>query len=204
MANKYGRKPSNAPETGLPVPLNPIESQYNTEYYTKFDRNAPYDVERAKGFKPVSIYDPYHLCMDLSIEKAEDVPQLPVRLDDRLCALVYENFHKFQLNYLWPSEFDSEGMVRASRVPLGNAAKHYYKAGDIDYDGNILQPGEEGWYYLWLGGVQCLMGKEGWDAGWYLKRPRGEKKIKGFAFKKSCKAEIQAPPGSDVESPSVT
>ena len=133
--------------------------------------------------------------MDLSILRAEDVPQLPIRLDDRLCALVYEKFHESQLNTLWPSEFDSSGMVKITRAPLGYAAKHYYKAGDTDYDGNILQPGEQGWYYLWLGGLHCLMGKEGWDAGRYLKRPNHEKRIRGFAFKKPYKAKIQAPPG---------
>ena len=137
--------------------------------------------------------------MDLSIRRAEDVPQLPLRLDDRLCALVYEKFDAKQLSLLWPSEFDARGMVRATRVPLGHAAKHYYNAGDIDYDGNILEPGGEGWYYLWLGGVQCLMGKEGWDAGRYLKRPSHEKEFVGFAFKKPYKAVIQAPPGSEVE-----
>lgn len=133
--------------------------------------------------------------MDRTISRAEDVPQLPLRLDDRLCALVYEKFDQKQLNRLWPSEFDLEGMVRATRAPLGHAAKHYYKPDDVDYDGNVLQPGEEGWYYLWLGGLQCLMGKEGWDAGRYLQRPSDEKKFTGFAFKKAFKAVVQAAPG---------
>lgn len=178
--------------------------QHSTDHYTKFDPDKPYHVQATtaqKPFKKCSIYNygGYHLCMDPNITSALQVPQLPLRLDDRLVAFVYEGFKSRERHRLWPSEFREDGMVRAGRIPLGFAAKYEYKVGDVDFEGNILQPGEEGWYYLWLGGVHCLMGKEGMDAGHFKLRSSKCGKIKGFAFRKSHKAEIQAPPGLESE-----
>lgn len=178
--------------------------QHSTDHLTKFDPNRPYNMQAVTAEHPFprSIfynYKGYHLCMDQHITSALEVPQLPVRLDDRLVALVYEGFSCYERVRLWPSEFERDGMVKLGRIPLGFAAKYEYKVGDIDFDGNVLQPGEEGWYYLWLGGIHCLMGKEGMDAGRFQPRDRGLPRITGFAFKKSHRAEIQAPPGVESE-----
>ena len=178
--------------------------QHSTDHLTKFDPNKPYHAQAVTAVRPFSTsifydYNGYHLCMDPNITSAREIPQLPVRLDDRLVALAYEGFSEKCRHRLWPSEFDARGLVRPGRIPLGFAAKHEYKVGDIDFDGNILQQGEEGWYYLWLGGIHCLMGKEGMDAGRFQPRDYNMLRITGFAFKRSHKAEIQAPPGMESE-----
>ena len=211
--HKYGRRKTTAKKLkgpmytrqGLDSRTRDFVSQHSTDHLTKFDPKRPYHVQAVAAERPYphsSFYHfkGYHLCMDPSITSALEVPQLPVRLDDRLVALVYEGFLSLERGRLWPCEFDCNGTIRSGRIPLGFAAKHEYKVGDVDFDGNVLQPGEEGWYYLWLGGVHCLMGKEGMDAGRFQMRDLECRTIVGFAFRKSHRAEIQAPPGAESES----
>lgn len=206
-AHKYRRRQTTAKASqtpkysswGMTRIVKEFVRQHSTDQYTRFDPSTPYRVQAVKGVHPFPAtvfydYKGYHLCMDLDIINPRNIPQLPVRLDDRLVALAYEGFACRDRHRLWPSEFNFKGMVRPGRIPLGFAAKHEYKVGDVDFDGNVLQPGEEGWYYLWLGGFHCLMGKEGLDAGRFQSPDFSCQRIVGFAFRKSHRAEIQAPP----------
>ena len=91
-------------------------------------------------------------------------------------------------------------MVRGLRVPLGNAAKQYKRAGDQDLDGNVLKKEDEGWYYMWYRGLHLLCGKEGLDAKIYLKRPAFETiRCAGLGWKKGYRAVIQRPAGYYAE-----
>ena len=96
----------------------------------------------------------------------------------------------------WPADIALEGIPRASRVPLGLAAKMLVKVGDVDIYGNVIKRGEGGWYYKWWRGLHCLMGEEGLDTGMFFQRPSHEGELcGGFTFKKDFKAVIQAPEG---------
>ena len=66
-------------------------------------------------------------------------------------------------------------MTRASRVPLGHAAKAYKNVGDTDIDGQTIGKGEEGYCYLWYKGLQILGGQKSINARLYLQRPSFEK-----------------------------
>ena len=92
-------------------------------------------------------------------------------------------------------------MPRATRMPLGHAAKIWVVASTRDVDGNVVEEGETGWYYMWWRGIHCLMGREGQAAGLFTIRPSFEEfKCEGFSFKIDYKAEVQLPAG-DPEDP---
>lgn len=96
------------------------------------------------------------------------------------------------LNKNWPAEFDVRGMIRATRVPMGAAAKVWVDVGAIDVNGDVLALGEEGYYYEWWRGLHCLCGGEGLNAGIYKIRPSFEKFLcHGFTWKKGFKAVLQ-------------
>lgn len=124
-------------------------------------------------------YDEYTLFMLPAVQDIEQIPTRGVRLDDQHIAIVLESseFSKKQLTTNWQGEFDKNGMTRASRVPLGHAAKAYKNVGDRDIDGKVLREGEEGWYYLWHRGLQMLGGQESLDANIYRQRPSFEKDL---------------------------
>lgn len=83
-------------------------------------------------------------------------------------------------------------MIRATRVPLGNAYKMRKAVGDVDIDGNVVT--ERVYYYMWWRGLHCMMGKEGLDADLYKIRPSFEDfRCEGLIFKVSFKAVVQLP-----------
>ncbi|MCJ1406684.1 hypothetical protein MMC19_000751 [Ptychographa xylographoides] len=74
----------------------------------------------------------------------------------------------------------------------------YYKdgtgVGEKDSNSDICAEG--GWYYEWWGGIHCLMGKEGVDAGRYLIRPSYEKfLVAGLGWNISGEATVQMASG---------
>jgi len=108
----------------------------------------------------------------------------------------YEALHRN-----WPADLNKAGMIRATRVPLGNAAKVYVKEGEIDIDGKIVKKHDEGYFYKWWRGIHCLMGQEGLNANLYLIRPSFEAfRCNGFTFKIGYRAVVQAPEGQDGHS----
>lgn len=123
----------------------------------------------------------------------EKIPKCGVRLDDMTVALVLENITSAKLrNLYWPAEFDIRGMPRATRIPLGHAAKTWVSVGQRDVEGNVATKEDEGFYYLWWKGLQVLMGKEGHDAKLHMIRPSWEgDKCEGFGFKLTHKAVVQ-------------
>ena len=67
-------------------------------------------------------------------------------------------------------EFDRKKNNKASRMPLGFAAKMFVPVGDIDRNGHAAT--QAGWYYKWYRGIHILCGEEG--AGRYKHRPSHE------------------------------
>ncbi|KAL8921639.1 MAG: hypothetical protein Q9172_003887 [Xanthocarpia lactea] len=140
------------------------------------------------------IYDAYSLVIDPTMTIGQ-LPTSGVRVDDfhagKLLISAYTSKILFQA---WPAEFDHNGMIRATRIPLGHAAKRWRQVGETDIDGKVVQQGQEGWYYDWWRGLHCLMGKEGYDAGLYLVRPSFETfRCEGMTFKMDYKAVVQLP-----------
>jgi hypothetical protein len=113
-------------------------------------------------------------------------PKHPRAIDEDLPKELHERY---------PAEFDSAGMIRATRVPLGHAYKKKMLVGDVDIDGKVVT--EEAYYYMWWRGLHCMMGKEGLDADLYQIRPSFEKfRCDGFGFKVDFKAVVQFQAGS--------
>ncbi|KAL9102859.1 MAG: hypothetical protein Q9163_002040 [Psora crenata] len=165
------------------VPYNPARNNVGSHVSTKFTK--------------FSQYDGYSLFMDPGLTDIHQIPRPGVRLDDSTVAKVMIKYGRKTLHNNWPAEFDVAGMVRATRVPLGYAAKKWVKKGDTDVDGNIVAPDKEGYYYLWWRGIHCLMGKEGLDAGLYMIRPSFEEfKCQGLSFKVTHRAAIQLASGN--------
>ena len=96
---------------------------------------------------------------------------------------------KSDLFRYWPADFDKKGMVRATRYPLGNAAKVYIPAGTVDGKGVVTTI--RGWHYRWLGNIHVLSGEEGVED--YLVRPSYEKLEAGFSFRADWRCKVQAP-----------
>lgn len=176
--------------------------QYGTDHYVLYNpqigNTGPPVNEKFRSFGQ---YDQYTLYMNPVVERAENIPSSGVRLDDMTVAFVLVNCGQKTLHANWPAEFDTKGMVRATRVSLGHAAKFWKNEGDVDVDGNVVPEGGAGYYYKWWRGLHCLCGKEGLDAKIYLIRPSFETfKCQGFGFKVSSCAIIQFPSGDPADS----
>lgn len=50
------------------------------------------------------------------------------------------------------AELDTQGMIRATRMPLGIAAKGFVNVEEVDFTEKAIAVGEEGYYYHWWGG----------------------------------------------------
>ena len=64
----------------------------------------------------------------------------------------------------WPAKFDKAGMVKATRIPLGYPARVKVNEGDVDVFGQVAGKRDEGFFYVWQYGLQCLYGNEGFNA----------------------------------------
>ena len=96
------------------------------------------------------------------------------------------NFNNKKLSDNWPSEFDSNGMLRATRVPMGSACLIWVTKGHKDVDGYAAD--EDGLFYGWFKGLQVLYGDERFED--YRVRPSFEPlKCKTIGFKVSCPTE---------------
>lgn len=184
----------------------PSKSQlvYQTDHYPVYDPRIDNRGPKVTGpFRmSYSIYDGHALYMNPSpdagnAEQLAKIPRSGVRLDDLTVSKVLKSsLRRHELNQYWQGEFDQNAMVRATRVPLGHAAKEFKKVGDTDIDGNTIAEGQQGWYYLWWTGLHLLCGKEGLDAGMYMVRPSFEKKrVPTFSWKISHRAVVQRAPG---------
>lgn len=180
-------------------PLPPYLAQYNTDYYTRYDAAHPPNAEIVEGaFVTFARYDNYHLFVDGSLTNPDDVPTGPVRLDDLTISTLLSVKKKAKfLNNHWPAEFDRAGMIRATRAPMGIAAKIWANAGDEDAEGRIIT--NPGWYYLWWRGLHILCGKEGVEAGIYKIRPSFEAFVAdGLCFFKKFRAVLQTDPTTET------
>ena len=181
---------------GIAKKLLPRYSRYNTDYYQVYDPKNPKlgtpPAKAVRGLNDYAVFDSFTLVNDSDL-KIEEVPTQGVRLSDFWIARMTDsNKPLSELARCWPADFDQAGMVRATRFPLGKAAKRWVDVGEVDVNGNIVAQDDAGYYYLWYRGIHCLRGQE--DEGNYLQRPSFEElKCKKLAFKLGCKAVIQAP-----------
>ena len=186
--------------TGTAKPPSETVLQYHTAKYPLYDpRTKKVGQHNYAAHTSFKQYDDHTLYVIPTID-AKIVPTRGVRLDDHTVALVIEKSTKSALSKNWRAEFDHVGMTRGLRVPLGHAAKVYKNVGDMDLEGNVLEEGEEGWYYLWHKGLHLLCGKEGLDGGIYKKRPSFEVPVcDGLGWKKSARAIVQYPAGHHMD-----
>ncbi|KAL8727092.1 MAG: hypothetical protein Q9166_006279 [cf. Caloplaca sp. 2 TL-2023] len=201
---KPQRAKSSSSTRVIKAPRKPNEAlkQYSTSHYARYNPAANNIAAAVGKFRMTySTYDAFSLVMDPTMA-IRNIPTSGVRVDDYLAGrLLMSNLSANILHQNWPAEFDHAGMIRATRIPLGHAAKMLVRVGHIDIDGNVVQPGQEGWYYKWWRGLHCLMGKEGYDAGLYWVRPSWEKfRCEGMGFKirymkMSYKAVVQLATG---------
>ena len=88
----------------------------------------------------------------------EEIPFPGIRLDDRTAAKALAGLKRKSLHSRWPTEFDTNGMIRATRITLGHVAKKLVEVGDTDGDGNAVGAGQEGRCYCGGGGLHWVMG----------------------------------------------
>ncbi|KAL9631342.1 MAG: hypothetical protein Q9204_004273 [Flavoplaca sp. TL-2023a] len=193
---KQRSKPASSARIIKP-PREPNEAlkRYTTALYAKYDpRRNNVGPVAGKFDGTFRIYDAYTLVVNPTMTLANLLVS-GVRVDDFLAGkLLTSNYSAKALHQSWPAEFDHNGMIRATRMPLGHAAKRWRQVGESDINGKVIQQGQEGWYYDWWRGLHCLMGKEGYDAGFYLVRPSWEKfRCVGMTFKIGYKAVVQLP-----------
>ena len=165
--------------------------EYTNDHYTRYDPQAQSNRMAVTGpFRLFAQYDGYELYSTQTNIGPFDIPFDGIRLDDLAVSRVIEHFEPNDLHSRWPAEFDLNGMIRATRVPLGYPATMCVNVGAKDVYGQIVRPGEEGSYYKWWGGLHILCGKECIDE--YLVRPSHEDFLcAGFGFKKGYRAKVQ-------------
>ena len=153
-----------------PAPRRKRDLAYDTSKYRAWSPGSdltgriPAHAEMVGGGYKYDVFDHYRLVKHPNIQNSwHQVPRDLVRLDDNHCAHAIRTMPRRSLK-IFVADFDTRGMIPATRLPLGYAAKIYCNVGDRDIDGNLVQSGQEGWYYLWYKGIHCLKGAEGWDA----------------------------------------
>ncbi len=118
---------------------------YTTAYYVEYDATEHLFIERPEQRVrelTQAAWQGYPLFAD-KIDNNGDIA-IGCRLDDRtLTKLIDSENAKKDLNAAWPTEFDTNGMVR---MPLGFTTKMYVNVGGIDRDGRAARAG---WYYRW-------------------------------------------------------
>ena len=181
-------KPPRAPPAHLRI--------FDTDYYIIYNATLQNQGPAVDGpFRNYHQFDGHALYInpDLKATELDQIPHSGVRLDDLTASKVLSHFDCKVLCTRWLAEFDLQGMIRATRMPLGRAAKIWVNRGERGVDGRLVE--REGWYYLSWGGIHTLMGKEGLDAGRYMIRPSHESfKCPGLGFKVSDWAEVQLAP----------
>ena len=198
------RPSKNQREIKPPRKLTDAQRKYDTDFYRPY--NLEYPNPGAPVLGPHRHYDQYndhalYINPNLKVTELDQIPHFGVRVDDLTASKVLPHFSQKTLNERWQAEFDVKGMIRATRAPLGRAAKCWVESGQRDVEEKRVE--EEGWYYLSWGGIHTLMGKEGLDADRYWVRPSFESfKCPGLGFKKSDWAEIQLAP-EDPEDPTI-
>jgi len=178
------------------LPSSAAKRDYGTSKYQVYDSINPPNVERVlHPFVKFGDYNDYSLYINPYLDDVSDVPTSCVRLDDLTISRVIEKFNPRDLNKNWPADFDQAGMIRATRMSLGNAAKMWVQDGYVSVDGTRAEKTHQGYYYKWWRGLHCLCGAEGIED--YLIRPSHEKfLVNGFAFKLGDKAVLQSAPPS--------
>ena len=186
---------------GLPYEPSTHMLSYGTARYEIYDpRKSNYSTYVNKPFTSFNQYNDYTLYMNPTLEDASSIPSQGVRVDDMTAAFVLNTCVPKILHGKWPADFDTAGMIRGKRVPLGYAAKFWKNVGDVDLDGHGVPAGQEGYYYMWWRGLHNLCGKEGLDAKVYQHRPSFETfKCPGFGFKLSARAVVQLPSGHPLD-----
>lgn len=175
--------------------------RFNTKHYQRYDPRLNNNVGAlvTTPFTKFDTYDDYTLYMNPFVDSMKRIPTAGVRVDDMTVAFILLDStptSRFTLHYRWPVDFDQNGMVRATRVPLGHAKKVWCEEGTRDMDGIPVPPGGRGWYYVWYARIHCLMGKEGLDHDLYYVRPSWEDLgLPMFGFKVAGKAVVQLPSG---------
>ncbi|KAL8676105.1 MAG: hypothetical protein Q9224_007324, partial [Gallowayella concinna] len=125
---------------------------YQTLAYKPWTPHSPTDtIAAATKFRNTfSGYANYYLFQDpdLVAETLHSIPTHAVRIDDSTAGLVLLHITSpTTLHRNWPAEFDTRGMIKATRAPLGNAYKLLIKEGDKDLYGRIASKKDEGYYY---------------------------------------------------------
>jgi len=177
----------------------PSYKKYDTSHYTLYDLKNPSPIAPVGGaFVSFGRYDNYRLFINGALNNLGEIPTSGVRIDDLTISRVINTMKASALHRNWPADLNKAGMIRATRVPLGHAAKIYMKEGEVDIDEKVVKKNEEGYFYKWWRGIHCLMGQEGFDANQYLIRPSFETfRCAQFSFKVGYRAVLQAPEGQD-------
>ncbi len=191
--------------TGSPRPLTPTYAKYVDSHYHLYDHDKPQRIAPyTAAFVKFGDFDDYTLYINPSLTSVDHVPTAGVRLDDLTLSKVLMTTMKAKdLHKNWPADLDKNGMPRATRAPLGLAAKTLVSVGDVDVEGDVCGKKDEGYYYLWWRGLHPLCGAEGLSR--YTIRPSFEQPIcDGVGFKLSFKATIQAAEGEESDKRPVT
>ena len=155
----------NSSRQGQPYPLPARYRKFNTTYYARYDTANPNNNRQWNGMKfgttkNYRAHDHYQLLNETNISHLKAIPH-QVRLCDYAAGIVVLNCDRPKLHQRAPRDFDTKGMIRASRHPLGHAGKQYFDISAADRDGHVMQPGQGGWYYVLYKGIHPLVGKEG-------------------------------------------
>ena len=167
---------------------------YCTSHYAIYNSTKTQPPLAPSGkFKKFAQFDTFTLYINPHLTNIASIPKHGVRLDDMTIYFVLQAYFnkqikKSDISRYWLADFDQQGMVRATRYPLGNPAKVYVPEGSEDGKGVKVAVG--GWYYRWYGNIHVLCGEEGADD--YLVRPSFEKLEKGFTFRVDWRCKVQA------------
>ena len=105
-------------------PRLPTGAYLRFKTYPLYNHINPNNTSNFKEFMgEFSIYNEYVLYRNKSLVDIHTILKTGVHLDDLTASRVLGRFTAKQLHEYWPAEFDTKGMIRAVKVPLGYASK---------------------------------------------------------------------------------
>ena len=165
--------------------------KFGTDHYVEYNWEQPNNTSNVVGtFRgSFSAFDNYVLLTGEPSEPLSSFGNIPfqgIRLDDRWAGRVTSQFKGSELAFRWPAEFDTSGMLRATRIPLGDPCLIWVEKGELDIDGKPAK--QDGCYYAWYRGLQLLCGAEGLEDLFSVRPSHEALRCKGLTFKREFMA----------------
>jgi hypothetical protein len=101
-------------------------------------------------------YDHYHFFINFFIQDISEILIADVRIDDLTISKIIIDAKTRMLNQSWLADFDTQNMIRVTRMSLSIATKIFVNVEEMNALRQKIFVDEEEWYYLWWRRIHLL------------------------------------------------